>query len=92
MSNQDTVLIKLSSVYFLYVPELHLRGTQATTCFSCMLRTYLVELETVDTDFIICRHRWQQYIARPQEDRKEFVLYVRSPIVPPECDLRILFR
>jgi len=36
---------------------------------------HLRGLESVYTDFVICRHRWQQFITRLQDDWREFILY-----------------
>jgi len=36
---------------------------------------HLSGLESVYTDFVICQHRWAQFITTLQDDWKEFILY-----------------
>jgi len=36
---------------------------------------HLGGLESVYTDFVLCQHRWAQFITRLQDDWKEFILY-----------------
>ena len=42
-------------------------------------RICLIGLESVYTDFLICQHKWQQFITRLQGEWRGFILFVSAP-------------
>ena len=46
--------------------------------FVCVPSSYKIGLESVYTDFVIWRYRWEQFIAHVRSDWTESVLYVST--------------